>query len=64
MMYVPAEKNGSIYYPPDCICLSTVSLFTDDCLLYETVKSPRDAIDLQTGPTCHVDVGRYLVYAA
>ena len=32
---------------PDCICHSTLRLFADDCLLYKTIKSPQDAIDLQ-----------------
>ena len=31
----------------DCIYYSTLWLFADDCLLYNTIKSPQDAIDLQ-----------------
>ena len=32
---------------PDSICHSTLRLFADDCLLYKTIQSPHDAIDLQ-----------------
>ena len=32
---------------PDSICHSTLRLFTDDCLLYKTIQSPQDAIELQ-----------------
>ena len=32
---------------PDCISHSTPRLFADDCLLYKTIKSPQDAVDLQ-----------------
>ena len=32
---------------PDYISHSTLRLFADDCLLYKTIESPQDAIDLQ-----------------
>ena len=32
---------------PDCISHSTLRMFADDCLLYKTIRSPQDAIDLQ-----------------
>ena len=31
----------------DCISHSTLRMFADDCLLYKTIRSPQDAIDLQ-----------------
>ena len=32
---------------PDSIYHSTLRLFADDCLLYKTIRSPHDAVDLQ-----------------
>ena len=32
---------------PNCISHSTLRMFADDCLLYKTIRSPQDAIDLQ-----------------
>ena len=32
---------------PDSICYGTLRLFADDCLLYKTIQSPHDAIDLE-----------------
>ena len=47
---------------PDSICHSTLRLFADDCLLYKTIQSPQDAIDLQLDLLAiYAVMGRYMV---